>query len=81
VGTDRVARNAREASTAVTVRRASAVRRYPPGCGRGVAVPVPVAKPSVLVVESEGWVGASKPLAELCMETKARACDKEAVLL
>lgn len=34
----------------VTVRRASALRRYPPGCGRGVSVP----KPPELVVEGEG---------------------------
>jgi hypothetical protein len=81
-GTNNGAENGREASTAVTVRRASAMRTYPPGCGRGLPVPVPVAvaMPPALVVEGEDEAGASKQLAELCIEAKAKVCDREPVL-
>jgi hypothetical protein len=79
-GTNNGTANGREASMAVTVRRASAVRTYPPGCGRGLPVPVPVAKPPALVVEGEDEAGASKQSEELCIEAKAKVCDRESVL-
>ncbi|KAL6606625.1 hypothetical protein ACP70R_042278 [Stipagrostis hirtigluma subsp. patula] len=64
------------AAAAVAARRVSAVRRYPTGCGRGVAVSKPLA------LAGEGGAGATKPTAVVCNgEAKARACDKEAVLL
>ncbi|EER87839.1 hypothetical protein BDA96_10G043700 [Sorghum bicolor] len=48
--------------TAVTVRRASAVRRYPPGCGRGVALSKPK-PPDSSEGEVESEDGAGKPSA------------------
>ncbi|TVU12604.1 hypothetical protein EJB05_46255, partial [Eragrostis curvula] len=88
VETDRGAGNEGEATPAVTVRRVAAVRRYPPGCGRGVAVaklPALVGEGEAGASESSVLVGvgeavASKPLAEVCIEAKGKACDREAAL-
>ena len=64
------------AAAAEVVRRLSAVRRYPPGCGRGVAVP----RPEALVVAREGYCGAIDLLAAVCdVETQAIDGDQEVV--
>ncbi|KAJ1258020.1 hypothetical protein BS78_10G041600 [Paspalum vaginatum] len=72
--------NGRQAAAAVTVRRVSAVRRYPPGCGRAVAVYKPPA--SVGKVASEAGASKIKPLAVggNGTDSKARACDREMML-
>jgi hypothetical protein len=63
------------ADAEVVVRRLSAVRRYPPGCGRGLAVP----KPEGSAVTSDGEAGgAMELLAAVCdVETKAADGDQE----
>ncbi|OEL34344.1 hypothetical protein BAE44_0004636 [Dichanthelium oligosanthes] len=72
-GSSRGVGNGRKAAAAVTARRVSAVRRYPPGCGRGVAVSKP--PPSM------GEAGAGKPTAAVGNgEAMARACGREVML-
>ncbi|KAL6839637.1 hypothetical protein ACP4OV_030576 [Aristida adscensionis] len=75
-GPDRGAGSVRRAAAAaLAARRISAVRRYPPGCGRGVAV----SKPPALA--GDGEAGAGRPTAVACEgEAKARVRDEEAVL-
>ena len=51
-----------KAAAAVTARCVSAVRRYPPGCGRDVAAP----KPPASVSEGQGESGVGKTTAVLC---------------
>ncbi|RLN11561.1 hypothetical protein C2845_PM09G03120 [Panicum miliaceum] len=68
----------RKAAAALTARRVSAVRRYPPGCGRGVAAP----KPPASVGEGQGEAGAGKTTAVVCDGyAMARPCDLEVALL
>ncbi|KAG2609397.1 hypothetical protein PVAP13_4KG034200 [Panicum virgatum] len=63
-----------EAAAAVTTRRVSAVRRFPPGCGRGVAAPEPPAS----VGEGKGEAGAGETTAVQCDSyATARPCDPE----
>ncbi|CAM0912752.1 unnamed protein product [Alopecurus aequalis] len=64
------------AAAEVVVHRLSAVRRYPPGCGRGFAVP----KPEASAVACEGEGGAIELLAEVCdVEAQAIDGDQEVV--
>jgi len=71
--------NGRKAAAAVSVPRVSAVRRYPPGCGRGVALSKSKTTDSDGEVESED--GAAKPSAVVGNgDPKARACDGEVML-
>ncbi|CAL5044583.1 unnamed protein product [Urochloa decumbens] len=70
--------NGGKPAAAVTVRRPSAVRRYPPGCGRGVAV----SKPPASSGEAGSEAGAGKPAAAVGNgDAKARACEMEVMLL
>ncbi|PUZ62216.1 hypothetical protein GQ55_4G338900 [Panicum hallii var. hallii] len=67
----------RKAAAAVTARRVSAVRRYPPGCGRGVAAP----KPPASMGEGQGEASAGKTAAVVCDGyAKARPGDLEVAL-
>uniref|UniRef100_A0ACD5ZP37 Uncharacterized protein n=1 Tax=Avena sativa TaxID=4498 RepID=A0ACD5ZP37_AVESA len=64
------------AAAEVVVRRRWAVRRYPPGCGRGVPVP----KPETSVVARDGEGGSIEVLAAACdVEAQATAADQEVV--
>ncbi|TKW19656.1 hypothetical protein SEVIR_4G034700v4 [Setaria viridis] len=55
----------------------SAVRRYPPGCGRVVAV----SKPLASLGEAGSEADAGKPTAvEGNVDAKARACDREVMM-
>jgi len=66
--------NGGKAAAAVTARCVSAVRRYPPGCGRDVAAP----KPPASVSEGQGESGVGKTTAVLCTSyAEARPCDRE----
>ncbi|CAN6215099.1 unnamed protein product [Urochloa humidicola] len=70
--------NGGKAAAAVTVRRPSAVRRYPPGCGRVVAA----SKPTASLGEAGSEVGAGKPVAVVGNgDAKDRVCDLEEMLL
>uniref|UniRef100_A0ACD5XQJ5 Uncharacterized protein n=1 Tax=Avena sativa TaxID=4498 RepID=A0ACD5XQJ5_AVESA len=64
------------AAAEVVVRRRWAVRRYPPGCGRGVPVP----KPETSVVARDGEGGSIEVLVAACdVEAQATAGDREVV--
>ncbi|CAD6337716.1 unnamed protein product [Miscanthus lutarioriparius] len=73
--------NGRKAAAAVTVPRVSAVRRYPPGCGRGVALSKSKLPGSEGEAESED--GAGKPSAAVVGhgDPKARAWEDGEVML
>ncbi|KAF7093540.1 hypothetical protein CFC21_095945 [Triticum aestivum] len=64
------------AAAEVVTRRLSAVRRYPPGCGRVVAAPKPEAP---VAVAREEDAGAIDLLAAVCdVEAEALAADRKA---
>lgn len=65
------------AAAEVVTRRLSAVRRYPPGCGRRVAAPKPEAPVAVMREEEAGAIDL---LAAVCdVEAEALAADRKAV--
>ncbi|AQL02122.1 uncharacterized protein [Zea mays] len=76
---DRGVGSGRNAAAVVTVRLVSAVRGYPPGCGRGVAVSK--SKPPDSEDEAEREDGAGNPSAVVGNgDPKARACDGDVML-
>lgn len=72
--------NGRKDAAAVTVPRVSAVRRYPPGCGRGVALSK--SRPPDSEGEAESEDGSGKPSAVVGHgDAKARAWEDGEVML
>ncbi|CAN6202546.1 unnamed protein product [Urochloa humidicola] len=73
-----VGNDVRKAAAAVTVRRASAVRRYPPGCGRGDAA----SKPPASSGEAGSEAGAGKTVVAVGnRDARGRVCELEVMLL